>query len=111
MSRNKLNTEEVMNELKSGSVFFQSAKKPNPERGERPQRPDESERPERENPKKREIRRHSYELYRDQVIQLAQLKIEFMMKGELKSMSAMVRDAIDKYLKENKTRSGRTERT
>lgn len=81
------------------------------ERVERPERPDVPERAVRVEPKKREIRRHSFEIYRDQVLKLSQLKTKIMMTGELKSMSAMVREAIDNYLERIKTRSGRTLRT
>jgi hypothetical protein len=115
MSKKKLDTTNVLNELKNGSVFFQGEN--NLEKSERPVRPDDSERgdgperPVRIEKKKREIRRHSYEIYQDQVLKLQQLKVEFMMKGELKSMSSMVRDAIDSYLDNNQTRSDRTPRT
>ena len=50
-------------------------------------------------------------VFRDQVLQLAQLKTDLMMRGELKSMSSMVREAIDEYLKKHQTRSDRTPRT
>ena len=79
-----------------------------PVRSERPVVP---ERAVRVSIKKREIRRHSFEIYRDQVLKLSQLKTEIMMTGELKSMSAMVREAIDTYLDRIKTRSGRSSRT
>ena len=47
---------------------------------------------------KREVRRHSFEFYRDQLDQLENLKIKYMKAGELKSKSAMVREALDEYL-------------
>ena len=81
------------------------------ERAERPERSDVPERTVRVLTKKREIRRHSFEVYSDQVLKLSQLKTEYMMTGELKSMSAMVREAIDKYFESIKNRSGRTVRT
>ena len=76
-------------------------------------RPERVERPERVSPQnskaspsptlsepdgKREIKRHSFEFYRDQLPKLKQLKAEFMMRGSDKSMSAMVREAVDKYI-------------
>lgn len=78
-----------------------------PERVERSVRPDRLERPLRVTPKpvetakpeRREIRRHSFEIYRDQVASLQELRLTLMKSGELKSMSAMVREAIDAYLK------------
>ena len=48
---------------------------------------------------KREIKRHAFEFYRDQLPKLKQLKAEFMIKGTDKSMSAMVREAVDEYIK------------
>jgi hypothetical protein len=51
--------------------------------------------------KKREIKRHAFEIYKDQLAALQQLKVATMMKGELKSMSAMVREALDEFI--NKT--------
>ena len=47
---------------------------------------------------KREIKRHSFEFYRDQLPKLKRLKAEFMMQGVDKSMSAMVREAVDTYI-------------
>ena len=82
-----------------------------PERVERPERSDVPERHVRVQSKKREIRRHSFEIYRDQVLKLSQLKTEHMMTGEMKSMSSMVREAIDNYFESIKNRSDRTPRT
>lgn len=47
---------------------------------------------------KREIKRHSFEFYRDQLPHLKRLKAEFMIRGADKSMSAMVREAVDAYI-------------
>lgn len=77
------------------------------ERPERVERSVRAERPVRVTPKpvetakpeRREIRRHSFEIYRDQVASLQELRLMLMKSGELKSMSAMVREAIDAYLK------------
>ena len=68
MRKKQLNTEGVINELKQGSVFF---KKDDPvdnhERSVRPDRLDGPERPVRVHKKKREIRRHAFEIFRDQI--------------------------------------------
>ncbi len=81
----------------------------------RPERPERFQRPERvaaerapkksvptpapsELAQKREIKRHSFEFYRDQLPHLKRLKAEFMIRGADKSMSAMVREAVDTYI-------------
>jgi len=80
------------------------AKKSHPPnvRPERPERPERVERPPSPTPAelgtKREIKRHSFEFYRDQLPKLKRLKAEFMIRGEDKSMSAMVREAVDTYI-------------
>jgi hypothetical protein len=84
-----------------------------PKGSERPERIERSVRPERgvrvtpetvETTKlqRREIKRHSFEIYKDQVTGLQELRVTMMKSGELKSMSAMVREAIDEYLKKQK---------
>lgn len=71
------------------------------ERIERPVRPERvTQKPvETAKAERREIRRHSFEIYKDQVASLQELRVTLMKGGELKSMSAMVREAIDAYLK------------
>jgi hypothetical protein len=49
---------------------------------------------------KRIITRNSFEIYEDQMDALRKLSLEEKMEGKLGSMSQMVRDAIDAYLKE-----------
>lgn len=119
MSKKQPDTTGILNELTGQSAFFKNPE----EKSERPIRPDEPdrsdgperiERPVRVQQKKRAIRRQSYELYDDQGISLQKLKVEFMLQGELKSMSSMVREAIDEYLEKHKNRtvpSSRTPRT
>ena len=76
------------------------------ERAERPNRNEHPVRPVRvtsspdsvEPPRKREIRRHSFEFYRDQIDRLRELRIEVMKSGREASMSAMVREALDDYI-------------
>ena len=77
---------------------------PPPRPTERPERPERvtPERPPSPTPaelaERREIKRHSFEFYRDQLPQLKRLKAEFMIRGADKSMSAMVREAVDSYI-------------
>ena len=51
-----------------------------------------------EQPHKREIKRHAFEIYKDQIESLQQLKINTMKMGQHKSMSAMVREALDSFI-------------
>jgi hypothetical protein len=49
---------------------------------------------------KRIITRNSFEIYEDQMDALRKLSLQEKMEGKVGSMSQMVRDAIDAYLKE-----------
>ncbi|MDF2972587.1 MAG: hypothetical protein K0R61_3037, partial [Microvirga sp.] len=49
---------------------------------------------------RRIIARHSFELYDDQIDSLRRLSLQEKMDGKLGSMSQMVREAIDTYLKD-----------
>jgi hypothetical protein len=49
---------------------------------------------------KRIITRNSFEIYEDQMESLRKLSFQEKMEGKLGSMSQMVREAIDAYLKE-----------
>jgi hypothetical protein len=49
---------------------------------------------------KRIITRNSFEIYEDQMDALRKLSLQEKMEGKLGSMSQMVREAIDAYLKE-----------
>jgi hypothetical protein len=49
---------------------------------------------------KRIITRNSFEIYEDQMDALRKLSLQDKMEGKLGSMSQMVRDAIDAYLKD-----------
>ena len=100
MSKKQLDTSGVLNELKSGSVFFQKEKPT-----KQPVRPVRTVRPVR-SLTKREIKRHPFEIYRDQLESFQKLKSEHMMNtGDIKSMSEMVREALDTYIqaKQNRT--------
>jgi|SRR5450755_1914654 len=57
-------------------------------------------------PGRRKIKqRHPFDIYQDQLDTLRQIAYEDRMNGEVGSMSAMVRDAIDMYLKIKKKRN------
>ena len=54
-------------------------------------------------PKKREIkRRQPFDVYQDQVDLLKKLSLRDQMNGEIGSMSRMIREALDNYLKDKK---------
>jgi hypothetical protein len=78
-----------------------------PEKAEKPANQPSQVIPERENARtpvrpngKRIITRNSFEIYEDQMDALRKLSLQEKMEGKLGSMSQMVRDAIDAYLKE-----------
>ncbi len=54
------------------------------------------------------VKRASFEVYPDQLKALKQFSLEDQLKGENGSMSAMVREALDKYILERNRRNGRT---
>ena len=113
----KLNTSAIQNELSGQSVYFKekpispAAEKPMEEsiatdvRTVREVRDVRSVRP----LMKRERKRHPFDIYRDQLEKLQQMKSEYMMKtGEMKSMSEMVREALDIFIENNQDRTERT---
>jgi hypothetical protein len=54
-------------------------------------------------PKKREIkRRQPFDVYQDQVDLLKKISLRDQMNGDIGSMSRMVREALDNYLKDKK---------
>jgi hypothetical protein len=112
----KLNTDAIMNELE-GSAFFPS-KKPSP-----PLSPSEAENPRPDShpvPPVRDVRpvppeppvppkrvmkqRWPVDIYQDQYESLKQLASEERMQGGIGSMSAMVREALDKLIAERRRR-------
>jgi len=123
--KKRLNADAIANEL-AGSVFFPSKVVNNPST-----KPDEERRASSESTERKEVSptpiepskepqpyapyvrtprtgtkrliiRHPFELYQDQVEALRQLSVEERKEGGTGSMSRMVRDAIDEYLKEKK---------
>ena len=101
----KLNTASIQNELSGQSVFFQHEMKQEPKiekeesvREVRDVRDVRGVRP----PTKRERKRHPFDIYHDQLEQLQQMKTSHMMRaGEMRSMSEMVREALDDYITKN----------
>jgi hypothetical protein len=78
-----------------------------PQEAEKPAAPPSQVRPERENARtpvrpngKRIITRNSFEIYEDQMDALRKRSFQEKLEGKLGSMSQMVRDAIDAYLKD-----------
>jgi hypothetical protein len=53
------------------------------------------------------VKRASFELYPEQLKALKQFSLEDQLNGESGSMSAMVREALDKYILERNRRKGR----
>lgn len=52
-------------------------------------------------PYKREIKRHAFEIYKDQIERLQELKVATMKTGQLRSMSDMVREALDQFIQKH----------
>ena len=80
----------VLPERTKGSV--RRVRKERPVRGDYPYVPSEQ-------PYKREIKRHAFEIYKDQIERLHELKTATMKTGQLRSMSDMVREALDHFIK------------
>jgi hypothetical protein len=132
--KKKLNIDQVQSELRGGSAFFPSYKggnSPTPlseetektnvadfirnesasvTTNDKPQEAPQAT-AERENARtpvrpngKRIITRNSFEIYEDQMDSLRKLSLQDKMEGKLGSMSQMVREAIDTYLKQKASR-------
>ena len=111
----KLNTAAITNEL-AESAYFRRPQREQPEVDPPtplPEKPivqekqsdqDISERVNARTPVrpngKRIITRNSFEIYEDQMDSLRKLSLQEKMDGKIGSMSQMVREAIDAYLKE-----------
>ena len=117
--KKRLNTDLIGSELREGSAFFRDYKKsesPPPPAAEIPptlapqsliHEPEQTI-PERVNVRtpvrsntKRIITRNSFEIYEDQMDSLRELAYREKREGRIGSMSAMVREAIDTFLKKN----------
>ena len=118
--RKQLNVDRIQSELRGGSAFFPGYKGgPSPAPPVETSEPEVSERSgERANdrssgrsfartpvrdPGRRIITRNSFEIYEDQMEALRKLSFQEKMAGQVGSMSAMVRAAIDTYLEEHRT--------
>ena len=104
----KLNTTAIQNELPGQSVFFKpSNKQDDKEINKQPVRSVRDVRNVRgvrgvRLPTKRERKRHPFDIYRDQLESLQRMKNEFgIQNGEIRTMSAMVREALDQYIRNN----------
>jgi hypothetical protein len=107
--KKQLNVGSIQSELRGGSAFFPGYKgsnsrvpsEPAPMPANVPEQPSveanarSSVRPNG----RRIITRNSFETYEDQMESLRKLSYREKMEGKVGSMSAMVRDAIDDYLK------------
>ena len=103
--RKKLNETAVVNELRGASVYF-----PRPTAEDEEQQPSsppveqspapvlDPVRPVR--PARRQMKRHPFDIYYDQLERLQQLSLEDRRDGGDGSMSRMVREALDRYLTE-----------
>ena len=118
--RKKLNTSAIQNELSGQSVFFKeksispTVKKPLEESKLSDVRSVRDVRDVRgvRLSTKRERKRHPFDIYQDQLEKLQQMKSDYMMKtGKMKSMSEMVREALDNYIDNKQDRTVRTGRT
>src|SRR4051794_3466640 len=105
--KKKLNTEIISSELRGSSAFFPGYKTqdsaPAPAT-----HPAQIRTPERSNARtpvrpngKRIITRNSFEVYEDQMDSLRERSFQEKRQGKLGSMSAMVREAIDEFIKKH----------
>src|SRR4051812_22538909 len=121
MSKARLNADNVTNELMGASAFFKPSPPVAPESAPTaPPSPEPQMEPEPKSvipvqaptrtprtgvlpdrPAKRQMIRHPFELYMDQLDQLRDLADAQRRRGEPGSMSRMVREAIDRYLDEH----------
>ncbi len=112
MSKQRPDPDKIANELRGASSFFKRPDAPAPQEPTpsaditpvTPPAPPPAQdvpapvRPGR--PIKRQMIRHPFELYMDQLDRLRAVAEEQRQRGETGSMSKMVRDAIDRYLDE-----------
>ena len=104
MSKQRPDPEKIANELRGASSFFQRPVPPiepeTPVTSPPPPvaAPDPPEAPAR--PLKRQMIRHPFDLYMDQLDRLRDLAEQQRRRGELGSMSKMVRDATDRLVDE-----------
>jgi hypothetical protein len=116
--KKQLNVDRIQSELRGGSAFFpgyQGSPSPAPPWAPEPQVSERSEEKANDrsversfartpvrDPAKRIITRNSFEIYEDQMEALRRLSFQEKLAGQVGSMSAMVRTAIDSYLEEHR---------
>lgn len=118
--KKQLNVDRIQSELRGGSAFFPGYQGgPSPAPSVEASEPQVAEEPDgRANdrspgrsfartpvrdPARRIITRNSFEIYEDQMDALRRLSFQEKMAGQVGSMSAMVRAAIDSYLEDHRT--------
>jgi len=117
MSKKRLNIQGIANELEGASLFFQKpAPPPPPSENRAPTRPNipaveaKNERSDertnertnvrRTDEKSRERVRHSFDVFKDQLVELQALQLAAVRQGKSKpKLGDMVQRAIDLYLK------------
>ena len=97
MSKKKLKTESILNELKDGSVFFQKESSPPPQNSSEKRTDFRTEHRSNQLPIKRPTKRYSFEFYEDQIKYIKRLKIKTELAGKNISLSDIVRTALDYY--------------
>jgi len=116
MSKQRPDFEKIANELHGKSAFFQRPTPPEPTPEAAPERtsspqpaaqvkpaPPTAIIPPPVRPVRRQMIRHPFELYMDQLDRLRTLADDQRRRGEPGSMSKMVRDAIDRLLDDQPT--------
>ena len=118
--KKQLNVDRIQSELRGGSAFFPGYQgRPSPAPSAEASEPEVSgrsgeqandrspgrsfARPPVRDPVRRIITRNSFEIYEDQMEALRKRSFQEKMAGQVGSMSAMVRAAIDSYLEEHRT--------
>jgi hypothetical protein len=114
MRKNQLDTSDITNELKSGSVFFKKNANEKPARTENRSEIRPEIRTEKRTvliPIKRRTKRYSFEFYEDQLSRIKKIKIETELDGENISQSEIVREALDYYFESVRKSERSEERT
>ena len=100
MSKKRLNTIGVLNELSGQSVFFQ---RPTQTERKTVRKSDRSEKRTVMLPVRRSTKRYSFEFYEDQIARLRKIKTEAGLRGENIFLSEIVRQALDAYFHQQET--------
>jgi hypothetical protein len=96
MSKKKLDTTNLLNELKNGSVFFQHETERTDNRSEK-RTEFRTENRTVQYPIKRLTKLYSFEFFEDQITFIKRIKIETELSGNRISLSEVVRNALDHY--------------